>query len=399
MTNRFSRKPHTKRYFDFSLLVIVLFLIAFGLVMIYSTSSYSANLEFGNGYFYLRRQLISTIVGIGVMFFTTFFPIDVYKKGWIPIIIYAFGLFSVCLILTPLGYTANGASRWIRIMGQSIQPAEIVKVCTILFTAALLTKMTPAEIRSWKSVIYIMLTAGVSAGLIYFITNNLSSAIIVCGIAYVMLITICRRSLKPYIVLAAIIAIAALVVLVVVSGGGANLGFRGARILAWINPEDYADGKGFQTLQALYGIGSGGFTGKGIGKSMQKLGFLPEAQNDMIFSIICEELGFFGGIAVLGAYLLLLWRIRDAASYCRDVFSNLIVTGVFAHLAIQVVLNVAVVTNTIPNTGISLPFISYGGSSVIFLLAEIGFVLNVSRNSVFVDEVEEDEEYKASRGE
>lgn len=387
MTNRFSKRGHTKRYIDFSLLVIVLFLISFGLVMIYSTSSYSANLTDGDGYYYLRKQLISTIVGLVAMFVTTFLPFETYKKGFMPWIIYAVGIVTVCLILTPLGVSSHGASRWIKIMGQTIQPAEIVKVCIILFTAAVLSRMTPAEIRGWKAVSYIIVTVGIPAALILFITSNFSSAFIVCGIAYVMLITISRKNIRPYIVLAAIAAIGAIVVFCILKGVGASvIGYRGERILAWANPEQYADGKGFQTLQALYGIGSGGFTGKGIGKSMQKLGFLPEAQNDMIFSIICEELGFFGGIAVLGAYLLLLWRIRDAAVLCKDTYSNLVVTGVFAHLAIQVILNVAVVTNTIPNTGISLPFISYGGSSVVFLLAEIGLVLNVSRQAVFVDD-------------
>ena len=150
--------------------------------------------------------------------------------------------------------------------------------------------------------------------------------------------------------------------------------------------ESYSDGVGFQTLQALYGIGSGGVFGKGLGKSVQKLGFLPEASNDMIFSIICEELGLFGGLAVLILFLLLLWRLRDISFYTKDVYSNLVVCGVFSHIAIQVVLNIAVVTNILPNTGISLPFISYGGSSVVCLLAEMGFVMSVCRRMDFTQE-------------
>ena len=158
-----------------------------------------------------------------------------------------------------------------------------------------------------------------------------------------------------------------------------SLDFRGARILAWLDPEAYADGKGFQTLQALYAIGSGGILGKGLGESMQKLGFLPEAQNDMIFSIICEELGLFGAIAVILMFLLLIWRFMVIANNAPYLCGALLVEGVLGHLAIQVILNIAVVTNTIPNTGISLPFISYGGSAVLFLLIEIGMVLSVAK--------------------
>ena len=162
-----------------------------------------------------------------------------------------------------------------------------------------------------------------------------------------------------------------------------KLDFRGERILAWLDPEAYASGKGFQTLQALYAIGSGGIFGKGLGQSMQKLGFIPEAQNDMIFSIICEELGLFGAIAIILLFLLLIWRFMIVANNAPDLFGALLVVGVMGHIAIQVILNIAVVTNTIPNTGISLPFISYGGSSVMFLLIEIGLVLSVSHSIRF----------------
>ena len=178
---------------------------------------------------------------------------------------------------------------------------------------------------------------------------------------------------------AAGIAGAALLVFVIVQMDSSDLSFRGNRILAWLNPEDYATGTGFQTLQSLYAIGSGGIFGKGLGQSIQKLGFLPEAQNDMIFSIICEELGLFGGIAVILLFVLLCWRFMVIANNAPDLFGALLVVGVMGHIAIQVILNIAVVTNTIPDTGISLPFISYGGSSVMFLLIEIGLVLSVAR--------------------
>ena len=158
-----------------------------------------------------------------------------------------------------------------------------------------------------------------------------------------------------------------------------SMGFRFERVLAWLDPEAYASGKGFQTLQGLYAIGSGGIAGKGLGASMQKLGFIPEAQNDMIFSIICEELGLFGAIAIILMFIMLIWRFMIVANNAPDLFGALLVVGVLGHIAIQVILNIAVVTNTIPNTGISLPFISYGGTSVVFLLIEIGLVLSVAK--------------------
>ena len=175
-------------------------------------------------------------------------------------------------------------------------------------------------------------------------------------------------------------AVAILVVSVIVNVPESSaLSYRGRRVLAWLDPGAYASSIGFQTLQALYAIGSGGVFGKGLGESMQKMK-LPEAQNDMIFSIICEELGLFGAIAIMFMFFLLIWRLFVIANNTTDMFGALLVIGVMAHISIQVILNIAVVTNTIPNTGITLPFISYGGTAVIFQLAEIGIALNVARS-------------------
>ncbi len=371
-----------KRYFDFSLLFIVLFLLAFGLVMVFSTSSYASSLAHdGDGLFFLRRQLISVAVGLFMMVVVSFIPFGIYKR--FALLIYLASILCILLVL-PLGRTINGARRWIYVFGMSIQPAEIVKIGIIIFTATLLSKMSNKERTSWKGVLLTLIPAGIISAMLYFITTNLSSAIIVALIAACMLMIAAPKCYKLYILLAlAGIGTVALIILIVKGAGSGSLGFRGERILAWLNPEAYADGKGFQILQSLYGIGSGGIWGKGLGKSMQKLGFLPEASNDMIFSIICEELGLFGGLAVILMFILLLWRIRDASVYCTDMFGNLLVTGVFAHIAIQVIINIAVASNSIPNTGMPLPFISYGGSSVIFILMEIGLVMNVARHSDF----------------
>ena len=199
------------------------------------------------------------------------------------------------------------------------------------------------------------------------------------GITVVMLF-VASPEYKRFLLLGAGALAAAALVVFIVTRFTEKLGFRGERILAWMDPEAYASDVGFQTLQGLYAIGSGGIWGKGLGQSIQKLGYIPEAQNDMIFSIICEELGMFGAIAIMLMFVLLIWRLVVIANNATDLFGALFVVGVLGHVAIQVILNISVVTNTMPNTGISLPFISYGGSAVLFQMAEIGVCLNVARS-------------------
>ncbi len=377
--DRFKRgsRKNQESFSDYTLLFIVLFLLAFGLVMLYSTSAYDANLTYNDSTYLFRKQIFSTLAGLVVLFIVSHLPYHIWER----FAVLGYGV-SVALILLiiPFGIEANGAKRWLRVFGVSLQPAEVAKLAMILFLAYLICKLG-RNIRTMKGFFVVLGSAVPMSGLIYVITRNLSSAIIIMGIAVVMLFVACP-DYKRFIILGIIgIAGAAAVVFLIIkmSEGGSVGGFRGERILAWRDPEAYASGKGFQTLQALYAIGSGGILGKGLGQSMQKLGFLPEAQNDMIFSIICEELGLFGAIAVLLMFILLIWRCMIIANNAPDLFGALLVVGVMGHIAIQVILNVAVVTNTIPNTGISLPFISYGGSSVMFLLAEIGIVFSVGR--------------------
>ena len=217
---------------------------------------------------------------------------------------------------------------------------------------------------------------GIIAGMIYVITDNLSSAIIVAGIGFVMLFVASPK--YSHFIVTGVIAIAGFVLLMLFEGIVKG-SFRFDRIVVWLNPEKYPQEGGFQVLQALYAIGSGGILGKGLGNGIQKLGFVPEAQNDMIFTIICEELGLIGAIAVIGMFVFMIWRFMIIANNAPDLFGSMLVVGVLAHIAIQVVLNIAVVTNTIPNTGVTLPFISYGGTSVVFLMMEMGMVLSVSR--------------------
>lgn len=368
-------------FFDYSLLFVVLFLLGFGLVMIYSASFYDASTSksFNNdAAYFLKKQAFSSALGIVAMFVVAFIPYRFWER--FAALSYGVSAVLIVLVLTPLGIKANGARRWLN-LGISVQPAEIAKLAMILFLASLICKMGRA-IRTPKGFWVVAFVPVPICLMVWKITDNLSSAIIIFGIAILMLFVASPDYKRFFAIGGLVIAVAVSVVMVLQNMDTAqlqNAGFRSARIMAWLSPEDYASETGFQTLQSLYAIGSGGLFGKGIGQSMQKLGFLPEVQNDMIFALICEELGIFGGICVIMLFVLLIWRCMVIASNASDLFGALLVVGVLGHVAIQVILNIAVVTNTIPNTGISLPFISYGGSSVMFLLIEMGLVLSVGR--------------------
>lgn len=373
---RAMREQREETYVDYSLIFVILFLLAFGLIMLYSTSSYDANLRTGDSAYYFKHQLIPTLLGIGVMSFLSFFPYRLWDK--LSGVVYIVAVVMLILVI-PFGKVVNGAKRWIYIGSISIQPAEIAKFAVIVFTASMVIKLKK-NLLSPKGFGVAILFPLILALMVYKITQNLSSAIIILGIAVIMLF-VSTPGYKRYILTAlAVLGFAAVIVyLIANSEDSSGMNYRFQRVLAWLDPSAYASDASFQTLQALYAIGSGGIFGKGLGESMQKMK-LPEAQNDMIFSIICEELGLFGAIAVMFMFLLLIWRLMIIANNAPDMFGALLVIGVMGHIAIQVILNIAVVTNTIPNTGITLPFISYGGSAVIIQLAEVGIALNVARN-------------------
>lgn len=374
---RHRKKENTEYYFDYSLLFIVLFLLGFGLIMIYSASSYEAFQEWGDTTYYLKRQLTATILGLIALIIVANIPYQFWQRFAVPA--YVISAAMIPLVLTSIGVESHGARRWIKIpgIGFNLQPAEIAKLCMILVLATLVCKMGKG-VRTGKGFFFMMAIPLPHALMIYKITDNLSSAIIVMGIS-ILMVFVASPDYKKFVIMGlAVAAVAALAVFLAVNGDGEG-GFRSGRLLAWLDPESDPTDKGFQTLQGLYAIGSGGIWGKGLGQSMQKLNFLPEAQNDMIFSIICEELGLFGAIAIILMFVMLIWRMMIIANNAPDLFGAMLVVGVIGHIAIQAILNIAVVTNTVPNTGISLPFISYGGSSVMFLLAEIGLVMSVAR--------------------
>ena len=365
----FVRKKTKKSYFDYSLMFLIIFMLAFGLLMLYSTSSYNAAIEFGDSTYYLKKQFKSTLLGLAVMFIVA--NIDYHKLTWAGIVGYVTSLILIALVLSPLGNEVNGARRWIIIGGMSIQPAEVAKLALIMLLALVINNRRQ-NIRKLGVTARIFALCIPPAAEILLITKNMSSALIIVGITFVMLF-VASPKYSHYIILGA--AGVSLIFAYLFLGSG----FRSERVDAWMDPESYASGKGYQTLQALYAIGSGGLFGRGLGNSIQKLGSVPEAQNDMIFSIICEELGLFGGIAVILLFLMMIWRLLVIANNAEDLYGSMIVIGVMAHISIQVVLNIAVVTNVLPNTGITLPFISYGGTSILFLMMEMGLVLAVSK--------------------
>ena len=372
-------EEQTGGFRDYSLLFIVLFLLAFGLVMLYSTSSYEAAIKYGDAAHWLKRQLGATVLGLVGMLIVTLIPYRLWKK----VAPAAYGL-SVLLVLAIIrfGVEVNGAKRWFRFFGISLQPAEVAKIGVILVTAVLLERLGE-RIQTWKGLFLSMGPSLFMAVLIYGITNNLSSALIVIAIAAAM-VFVASRDYKRFLIIggSGAAAVAGLIFYIVRNAANADaMEFRGRRILAWLDPQAYAADTAFQTLQGLYAIGSGGVFGKGLGQSMQKLGYIPEAQNDMIFSIVCEELGMFGAISIILMFILLIWRFLAIANNAADFFGGMVVTGVMAHIAVQAFLNIAVVTNTIPNTGVTLPFISYGGTSILFLLMEVGLCLSVGRGT------------------
>lgn len=366
-----SKKRIFRSYYDYSLLFLTLFFVAFGLIMIYSTSSFNAEREFANPAYYLSRQGAFAIIGIVIMLFVS----TVLDYRWLikplPIIkikpVTLFYLTCLLLQIYVILFTdeVKGSKRWINLGPIGFQPSELSKVALILFVAYVI-HLAPRRLDKFFGFLRVVFFA--APLIILVVIPNFSTGLIMGVILVVMCFVASRK--KLYFILAGILGTAAGAFLVF------GVDYRGERIEIWRNVETHQ--KGYQILQGLYAIASGGIFGKGLGQSMQKLGFIPESHNDMIFSVICEELGLFGAICIILLYLLVIWRLFVISINAPDLFGGLIATGILTHIGVQVLINIAVVTNTIPSTGIPLPFVSYGGSSLIFLLFEMGIALNIS---------------------
>lgn len=365
------------QYFDFDLLLVIIFLMCFGLVMLYSTSAYSAQADFNNDMFYFSKQAFIGVVSFGVMLLVS--RIDYHFYGAFSFEIFVFAMIMMGLVQTPLGVTIYGARRWIQLpFNMTLQPSEITKIAVILFISYELCRMGN-KVQTKDGTIRIFMFGIIAALGVFVLTDNLSTAVIVMAITCVLYFVV-HPKLKPFLAIIAAGAVLVVIGVQILAMTALNSDdFRIRRIVTWLDPENHSDTGGFQVMQGLYAIGSGGFFGKGLGNSTQKLGVIPEVQNDMILSIVCEELGVFGAIVILLLFGLLLYRLMFIARNAPDLYGSLLATGIFAHIALQVVLNISVVTNLIPTTGVTLPFISYGGTSILFLMSEMGIALGVSR--------------------
>lgn len=375
-TKRKRTREKEKPYYDYDLLLVIIFLMCFGLVMLYSSSAYSAQNDYNNDMFFFTRQAIIGIIGFLAMFIVS--KIDYHLYGAYAKEFFWFSMFLMALVQTPLGKTVNGARRWIRLpSGLSLQPAEFTKIAVILFIAYEIC-LLGQKAKKWDG-IKILLGYGLVATLgVFLLTDNLSTAIIVFAITCILIFVVHPKT-KPFVagvIVAGIVGIIGIIFLKYALAESDN--FRMRRIIAWLNPEANADTDSYQFLQGLYAIGSGGFFGKGLGNSTQKLHAIPEAQNDMILAVICEELGVFGAIIILCLFAFMLYRLLFIARNAPDLYGALIATGIFAHIALQVTLNIGVVTGLLPTTGVTLPFISYGGTAIVILLAEMGIALGIS---------------------
>ena len=377
---RVKKKEHSIAYFDYSLLAILICLICFGLVMLYSTSSYSAMMkQNGDSLFYFKRQVLFCIVGLIGMWIVS--RIDYHWYFERSKFFYFISIFMMFLVKTPLGKEVNGAKRWIKLpFEQQLQPAEIAKIAIILFIPALICTMGK-EIKTLEGIEKVLAWGAFSAAVVFIITENLSTAIIVMGITCIMIFVVHPKTRIFIIIAVGIILIGIVGARVLGMAMETSGNFRLRRILVWLNPEKYASEGGYQIMQALYAIGSGGFFGKGLGNSAQKM-IIPEVQNDMILSIICEELGFVGAMVVVLLFVLFIIEGFMIASRSKDRFGMLLAAGITIQIGSQALFNIMVACNAFPNTGISLPFFSYGGTALMIQLAEMGIMLNVSRQCI-----------------
>lgn len=372
---------------DFKIWIALIFLCGYGLIMVYSASSYDCAIDpkFGNNpAYFLKKQVECMILGVLLLLGVSYSNPNWLKRG--AVVTYCIALGCICMLKIPgISVSANGATRWLKLTSFfQFQVAEVVKVAVIIVLAYIGSKYAKA-LGKWRLTLIMWGIGAFMAFLIFKISNDLSSAIVILGIT-VGITLICARTIKMHL---GAFVLAAVTVTGIILQFMANLPtpqemehlqFRYRRIAAWLAPERYADHYSYQIMQSLYAVGSGGFWGRGLGNSIQKRSAIPEAQNDMIFSIICEELGMVGVIILLILFIYLLYEILRVATQAENLFCSALCQGVFWHIALQVMVNIAVNTNLFPNTGIALPFISYGGTSICLLFIEIGIVLAVERN-------------------
>ncbi len=372
-----SQKPNKKAILgsigkiDLPFLVLTLILLVFGLIMVASASYVASYYEHdGDSYYYIKRQIIFAIIGIVVMFGVAFFDYHKFKK--FAFLLLCASVIMLILVLIPgIGIKVDGARRWLN-FGIQFQPSEIGKFAIILAFSSYISANYKQMDKFKVGYLPLLLTLGVVVGLVA-VETHLSGAILILGIGVIMMFV---GGVKP-------------LYLFVTGGMGAcGLGvllfatnYMKARVDMWLDPYSASQQGGYQIIQSLYAIGSGGLTGLGLFQSRQKHLYLPKPYNDYVFSIAAEELGLIGAVLIILLFVMLIWRGFVIAFHSRDKFGAMLVIGIVSRVAVQTILNIAVVTNAIPSTGIGLPFFSYGGTALVMLMFELGVVLSVSRFS------------------
>ena len=359
-----------KNPLDFTLLITVFILLGLGIITVLSASSPTALAETGNSYKYLIKQMEAAVIGILLMFVASKIDYKLWQKNYKII-------YFICMILLlavcALGREAGGAKRWLDMGFLSFQPSEVAKVGVIIFYSAWLTK-NKEKLKSFKyGFVYPLSLLLIPIFFILVLQNHFSATLVICMLAAILMI-LAGCKIRYFIFVG--IPLATLGVFAIIVAGQ---GFRMQRILTFFDPWQDIKGKGWQIVQSLYAIGSGGLFGVGLGESKQKYLYIPEPHNDFIFAVLAEELGFIGCAIVIILFAILIWRGITIAMKAPDMFGSLLAAGITSMIAIQVLVNIAVVTASMPVTGMALPFFSYGGTALIITLTSIGILLSVSR--------------------
>ena len=373
MSNAVKQKKSSfisKGKLDISFLSFVLILLTVGLVMLFSASYAYSYAYFDNSYKFILRQSIFAVIGVGIMMGISKIDYHFWKKFSWMVFFASIIVLGILLILPPMA-TDLDVKRWLAIGSFSFQPSEIAKFAIILLFSSLISA-NYKHMKSFKFIAFLIILLGLTCVLVV-LEPHLSATVLIFAIGVVLMV-VGGLQLR-YIVAGGFSAIGLFVAAITI------VGYSSDRIKYWLDPWADASGSGFQTIQSLLAIGSGGILGRGIGQSRQKYLWVPEPHNDFIFSIVCEELGLIGALVIILLFCLLVWRGFTIAMRSPDRFGALLTIGLVFQIGLQAMLNIWVVTNTIPNTGISLPFFSYGGTSLLILLAEMGIVLSVSRQA------------------
>ncbi len=362
---------HTKSL-DKTMLLMIIILVVFGLVMVFSASAPSASAYQSSPYYFIIRQAAFAVVGMGVMFLLSYCDYHHFGKLAFPILVGALVLL-VSVYIPGLGYVRNNARRWINLGFTTLQPSEVVKIALVIFFAFSLSRVKDQLKQFWNGLFRYVFILGIFAGLVA-IEPHLSATLII-GMTCVVLLFVAGAKIWHFLAMGVpVTAIGAAYI--------ASNPYQMERIFTFLDPFAYINDEGFQVVNSLYAIGSGGLFGLGLGQSRQKYLYLPEPHNDFIFAIICEELGLIGALLVLLLFGCLIWKGYRTAIEAPDRFGTLLATGITSLIAIQVLMNVAVVTSSIPATGVALPFFSYGGTSLLILLSSMGILLSISRQTV-----------------